>query len=70
MISKIANDILDKLILQLQNVENKNKIINNIILPLFEDLIKQTQFYTSIFMGLYALVLLLLIVVLIFVIKK
>ena len=64
MLDKITQEILDKVILELNKNDNLFKIKNNIIKPVMYQLYKQIEFYIIIYSILFILLLILIIIIL------
>ena len=64
MINKITNEILDKIILELNKDDNMYKIKNNIIRPVMYQLYKQVELYIIIYSILFLLLIIFIIIIL------
>ena len=64
MIEKLTQDILDKIILELNKDDNMYKLRNNIIKPIIFQLYKQIELYIIIYSILFILLIILIIIIL------
>ena len=67
---KIANNIMDKFICKLNNDENKKKINEEILNPIFKEFSNKIYPYVSLIFLMYILNLILVIIILTLILKK
>ena len=67
---KIANNIMDKFICKLNNDENKKKINEEILNPIFKEFSNKIYPYVSLIFLIYILNLILVIIILTLILKK
>jgi hypothetical protein len=68
MIDKITKDFINKLILEVNKPENKTKLENDVIAPIFANFADRIYPYVSLLFVMYSLNLILIIVILILII--
>lgn len=70
MISKLTNDIIDKIVCEFNKEENKKKLFNNIIEPITQHMLDKIYPYILISCIMFSITIIFFIITIIYIIKK